>query len=314
MRTSAEPDFPIVDAHQHFWDLRRNYHPWLSDPAAIAFRYGDYSTLRRNYLPPDYLRDAGSNAIVTTVHMEAEWDPRDPVGETRWLEELQREHRLPGACVAQAWLDRDDVEAVLEAQAQHALVRGVRHKPRAAASPREAARGAPGSMDDPRWRRGYALLERFGFSFDLQTSWWHLDAACELARDFPRTTIILNHTGLPADRSAEGLADWRQAMASLAEQHNVCVKISGLGQRGQPWTLQANGPIVRDTIAIFVVERCMFASNYPVDGLCGSFETIFAGFRAAVRERSHAEQRMLFHDNAVRIYRLKTSAPEETST
>ena len=53
-------DFPIVDPHQHFWDLSRNYYPWLCDPKPVPFRYGDYSSLKRNYLPPDYLRDAGA--------------------------------------------------------------------------------------------------------------------------------------------------------------------------------------------------------------------------------------------------------------
>ena len=24
-------ELPIVDAHQHFWDLERNYLPWLCD-------------------------------------------------------------------------------------------------------------------------------------------------------------------------------------------------------------------------------------------------------------------------------------------
>jgi predicted TIM-barrel fold metal-dependent hydrolase len=52
-------DAPIVDPHQHFWDLGRNYHPWLCDPVPIAFRYGDYSAIKRNYLPADYRRDAG---------------------------------------------------------------------------------------------------------------------------------------------------------------------------------------------------------------------------------------------------------------
>ena len=51
--------FPIADAHQHFWDPRENYHPWLCDEPPIAFRYGDYSALRRPYLPADYLADAG---------------------------------------------------------------------------------------------------------------------------------------------------------------------------------------------------------------------------------------------------------------
>ena len=294
----------IVDPHQHFWDLERNYYPWLCDPQLIAFRYGDYEALRKSYFPADYRRDAGRNRIAMTVHVQADWNPRDPVGETRWLETLHLAHGLPTACVAHARLDQDDVEEVLSEHASRTLVRGIRHKPRAAERPDQAKRGLPGSMDDPRWRRGFALLQRLSLSFDLQTPWWHLDAACDLARDFPHTAIILNHTGLPGDRSAAGLSGWRAAMVGLARHANVFVKISGLGQRNRPWTLEANGPIIRDAIATFGVERCMFASNFPVDKLCGTFETIYAGFRAAVAHLPAAAQRGLFHDNAVRIYSL----------
>jgi predicted TIM-barrel fold metal-dependent hydrolase len=296
--------FPIVDAHHHFWDLKRNYYPWLCDREPIPFRYADYSALRKSYLPADYLRDVGSHRPAMTVHVEAEWDPRDPVGETRWLEETAATSGLPTACVAQAWLDRDDVEDVLAAQAAQSLVRGIRHKPRSAARPDSIERAVRGSMDDPRFRRGFALLERYGLSFDLQTPWWHLGAAVELAREFPNTSIIINHTALPTDRSVQALAGWRRAMDVAAQAPNVFLKISGLGQPGKPWTLADNGPIIRDAIAIFGVERCMFASNFPVDKLCAPFETIFAGFRAAVSDRPVSDQRMLFGANAVRIYRL----------
>jgi predicted TIM-barrel fold metal-dependent hydrolase len=299
----SEP-LEIVDPHQHFWDLARNYYPWLCDAAPIPFRYGDYSAIRRSYLPPDYLADAASVRVRKTVHVEAEWDRRDPAGETRWLEGVAQRYGLPTALVAHAKLDGEDAAEVLAAQAACPLVRGIRHKPAAAGSPAEARRGAPGSMDCPRWREGYALLARHGLSFDLQTPWWHLDAARDLARDFPATPIVINHTGLPSDRSTEGLAAWRQALARVAEASNTALKISGLGRCGQPWTVEANGPIVRDALAIFGVARCMFASNYPVDRLAGPFATIFAGFRAIVADRPAVEQRKLFHDNAVRIYRL----------
>ena len=159
-------------------------------------------------------------------------------------------------------------------------------------------------MDDPAWRRGYALLERFGWSFDLQTPWWHLSAAADLAADFPGIPIIVNHTGLPADRSDEGLAGWRSALAIVAAYRNVALKISGLGQKGQPWTLTANRQVIVDAITIFGVDRCMFASNFPVDRLVAPFSTIFHGFRAAVSDRPAADTRKLFHDNAVRLYRL----------
>jgi predicted TIM-barrel fold metal-dependent hydrolase len=298
-------ELAIIDAHQHFWDLERNYLPWLCDAPMIPFRYGDYSALRRSYLPRDYFRDAAGHDVVKTVYVETEWDPRDPVGETRWLQEIIAQTGFPHAIVAGARLDAPDVEAVLAGHAAFPQVRGIRHKPRAASSPGEVQIGAPGSMGDPAWRRGYALLDEYALSFDLQTPWWHLAEAAELARDFPKTQIILNHTGLPADRSAEALAGWRKAMQTLASQPNVAVKISGLGQPGQPWTVESNGPIVRDAISIFGVERCMFASNFPVDSLCADFDTIFTGFKAIVRDLTQVEQRELFSATATRIYRLE---------
>jgi predicted TIM-barrel fold metal-dependent hydrolase len=302
--TTEMPDLPIVDAHQHFWNLERNYYPWLCDPEPIPFRYGDYAALRHTYLPPDYRRDSAAFRVVKTIHMEAEWDRVDPVAETRFVESLHRKHGLPSACIGHAEFDRPNIVEVLAGHAQSPLMRGIRHKPKAVGDPRDAGRGAPGSMDDPAWRAGYAELERHGLSYDLQTPWWHLDAAADLASDFPRTTIIINHTGLPADRSAEGLASWRRALAAAARLPNICIKISGLGRCGQPWTVDANGPIIRDTVSIFGPDRCMFASNYPVDRLAGSFETIYRGFIAAVADRPYAEQLQLFHDNACRVYRL----------
>ena len=304
MAENSETDFPIVDPHQHFWDLGRNYYPWLCDPNTPPRRYGDITPLKRNYLPPDYLRDASALNIVKTVHVEALWDPADPAGETRWLEQVAAEYGYPHACIAAAPFMRDDIEAILAAHAKSRLTRGVRNFPAATQTSTQEARGAAGSMDDPKWRRGYALLEKYGFSYDLQTPWWHFDAAAALAADFPQTQIIIVHAGLPADRSAEGLAAWRAALETVAAQPNVAIKISGLGRPGLPWTLTANGAVIRDTINIFGPERAMFASNYPVDSLAGSFQMIYGGFRAAVSNRQIEERRMLFHDNAVRIYRL----------
>jgi predicted TIM-barrel fold metal-dependent hydrolase len=298
-------DLPIVDAHQHFWDPERNYLPWLCDEPPIAFRYGDYGALKRSYLPADYLRDAAGHEVIGTVHVETEWDPDDPVGETRWLQDIIAESGFPHAIVAQAHLDWPDVEAVLEAHCRYPRVRGIRHKPTAAASPAEMVAGAPGSMSDPAWRRGYARLQDHGLSFDLQAPWWHLGEAAALARDFPKTQTILNHTGLPADRSPEGIAGWREAMRTLAAEPNVAVKISGLGQPGRPWTVESNGPIVRETIEIFGVDRCMFASNFPVDGLCATLDTILSGFKEVVRDLPPADWQKLFCDNARRIYRIE---------
>jgi predicted TIM-barrel fold metal-dependent hydrolase len=64
---------------------------------------------------------------------------------------------------------------------------------------------------------------------------WHLVEAAEVARQFPGTRIVLNHTGFPWDRSEEGLAAWRRAMETLARQPNVFLKVSEVGLKDAPW-------------------------------------------------------------------------------
>src|SRR5207237_724480 len=139
----------------------------------------------------------------------------DPVAETRWLASVRRRHGRPTVAVAHAALERDDAEAVLAAHAAFDFVRGIRQKPE------------PGQMSDARWRRGYAWLARHRLSYDLQAPCGLFAEAAALARDFPDTPIVVNHTGLPVDRSEAGLAAWRRALETVAAPPNVALKISG---------------------------------------------------------------------------------------
>ena len=220
------------------------------------------------------------------VYVEAEWDPRDPLGEMDFVAEVRREGGFPTVAIAQAWLHEDDCAKVLEGQARHSFVRGIRHKPK------------PGMMDDPRWRAGYRRLAPFGLHFELQAPWRQLDEAARLARDFPETLIVLNHTGLPLDNE---LAGWRESMAPLARCQNVAVKISGLGN------VTRKRDVVLATLELFGTQRAMFASNFPVDSLRASFSAIFSEFDAITSAFAPAERRALFHDNAVRIYRMENA-------
>lgn len=296
-RRGALPPF-IVDAHHHVWDTRLGRHPWLCEEPPIHFRYGDYSAIRRPYLPADYRNDAAPIGIAASVYVETEWRDYDPAGEMDWVAALMDREGLPSVAVAQAWLDRPDRATVLEGHAARGFVRSVRHKPRANPAPG----GPPGAMADAEWRAGFALLAPLGLRFDLQTPWWHLGEARALAEAFPSTRIVLNHAGLPSDRSREGIAGWRSAITTLAGAPNVAVKISGIGQPGRSWTAEANREVVSTTIDLFGVERCMFASNFPVDSLCGTFEEIFGGFAEIVAAFSEHERHALFAGNAMRTY------------
>ncbi len=306
---SSRYDGPIVDAHQHFWDPLHNPHPWLEPDVLVPFRYGDYSALKRPYLPADYREDSRGFDVRHTVYVEAEWDPTDPVGETRYVSNLARRHGLPTVIVAQAWMDRADVADVLAAQAEFPLVRGVRHKPAGAASPQERAAGHRTAMRDERWRAGYALLEDLDLSFDLQTGWWNLSDAYDLATAFPGIQVVVDHAALPADRSRDGLRRWREAIEEVAAAPNVALKVSGLGDPAHAWTVERNAPVVDQAIEVFGADRVMFASNFPVDGLCATFADIYDGFLAMTPGLDPAAQHALFYGNAMRIYRIAGASP-----
>jgi predicted TIM-barrel fold metal-dependent hydrolase len=297
---------PIIDAHHHIWDLAANRHPWLQEEPPIPFRYGDYRALRRDYMPADFRRDAAAQNVVATVYMEAEHDPADPLRETRWVHAVAARDGLPDAMAGAAFLDRPDAAEVIRAQAAMPLVRSLRHKPKgvARAAEYDPAHRIPGSMRCPAWRAGYRHLADRGLHFELQTPWWHLADAAELARDFPGTLIILNHLGLPADRSEAGLAGWRAAMARLAEAPNIRVKLSGCCVPGRRWTPELQAPVVLEAIRLFGAARCMVASNFPVDGLLSTYDEVTGGFRALIAPLPEAEQRRILHGTAAETYRI----------
>lgn len=122
---------PIVDAHHHLWQLSGGplYYPWLQDAEPHEFFLGDYASLKRDYLPPDYRRDAAGHDVVKTVHVEAESSREQQVAETRWLSELNTRYGVPNAIVAHAWFHTPNAEEILAQQKAFLLVRGIRSKP-----------------------------------------------------------------------------------------------------------------------------------------------------------------------------------------
>lgn len=296
-------DGPIIDAHHHFWDLQANRYPWLAADTLVPHRYGDYSAIKRNYLPADYLRDSANHDLAGSIYVEAEWAPDDPLGETRYVTQLASATGRPNAMVAQAWLDHADAASLLAAQSRFALVRSVRHKP---GSPDAYGRTL---MSHRAWRDGYGQLADNGLHFDLQAPWQHLAEAAVLARDFPDTLLIVNHAGVPGDRSAASLHGWGDALRSLSRYPNTVVKVSGLCEAGKPWSVEANRPVMARLRATFGAQRLMFGSNFPVDGMFLSLDALLTGFKRLVADWAPAEQRAFFHDTAMRVYRPQLSPP-----
>jgi predicted TIM-barrel fold metal-dependent hydrolase len=147
-----------------------------------------------------------------------------------------------------------------------------------------------------------AALNKLDLIYDLSTTWEGMDGAYKMAGLFPDLQIVLGHAGLPLERSDEYFADWKEAITRLAGAPNVVAKISGLGMADHDWTTDSIRPWVMGVIEAFGVERCMFATNWPVDKLFSSYQTVVDAYRTIISDLSPSEQNALMWENAVRCY------------
>jgi predicted TIM-barrel fold metal-dependent hydrolase len=146
-------------------------------------------------------------------------------------------------------------------------------------------------------------LGRFGLSWDLRVPFWHLEEAAALLRQVPEVPVVVNHLGLPLDRSPEALLAWRRGLAALAAQPQTVLKISELGLHGGRWDAESNRAVIRDAVAIFGMGRCMFASNLPVSSLSVTLDGLINTVLAALPQATQAEIDGIFAGNAQRFYR-----------
>ena len=287
-------DFEFIDAHVHFYDLG---HPTLSyawlQPEFVHPVIGNIDAIKTyRYRFENYEAETRFAGVIGAVHVQAALGSADPAQESEFVNEQLSEDSLPVMLVGDARMQDDDVEATLARHAAHANFRGIR----------DFAVGD--YLVDPDFHRGYALLEKFDMSYDLDATWEDLAKARDLALKFPGIDLILGHAGFPQERTAAYFDAWKSGLGTMAEAPNTACKISGLGMVDQRWTAESLRPWVMGCIEAFGIDRCMFATNWPVDRLFSSYGDVVDAYREIVDDLTPAEQRSLFVDNARRWYRF----------
>lgn len=327
-----EPDLPMIDAHHHlFGEVTDTHYYRLSDfERDLAGGHRIFKTVYVEAFEPgwhktgpEHLRPVGE---VETIVKSAATPLRTRLGQCE----------LAAGIVAHADLTRGcAVAEVLEAHlaAAQGRLRGVRqmiahddglvgqfirHMPRAHL------------LTDTDFRAGFSRLQSYGLSFDVWGFHHQLDELIQLADSFPETTIVLDHAGgllgVAEHRSNREavLPHWKARLRKLAERVNVCVKIGGMGtphsgfgfeHDPKPGTsaqlAQAWWPLIETCITAFGTQRCMFESNFPVDGQSCGYTELWNAFKLATRAMSPDERNDLFYRTACRVYRLD-SVPGST--
>ena len=287
------PDF--VDAHVHFYDMNHpdlHYAHWQPDVVHPTLGTQTRKLAERDWLAEDFIAVSRAANVTKAVHVQAAIGSADPVKETEWLQAAADRTGFPQAIVAYADLRDPNAEAVLERHCAFPNMRGIR----------DFSHGD--YLTAPDFRRGFALMEKYCLVASVAVEWRDMENLANLARAFPNVPIVLDHAGLPAERTPEYFANWRRGMRTAARADNVICKISGLGMGDNHWTVDSIRPYVLACIETFGTERSLFATNWPVDSLWSGYDAIPSAYDEITRAFSDSEREALFSANAERLYRV----------
>ena len=126
----------------------------------------------------------------------------------------------------------------------------------------------------------------------------------DLAIKFPNIPIIIDHAGVPTERTAEYFNNWKIGIQKAAEAPNIFCKISGLGMADYQWTTDSIKPWVLHCIESFTPKRSLFATNWPVDKLFSNYETIVNAYDKITLPFSKSERELMFSKNAETLYNI----------
>jgi predicted TIM-barrel fold metal-dependent hydrolase len=277
----------IVDTHQHLWDKDLFHYSWLDT----------IPQLNRSFRMSDYLAATKGLDVVKSLHLEADVDEPYMLDETRHLLALadQPDNPLEGI-VACGRPENEDFKSYLDAIGGHARLKGIR---------RVLHTQPDGVGQGVTFLKNVAALPDYGLSFDICVLARQLPIAIKLISSCPDVIFILDHCGVPQVKE-RNLDPWRLHITEIAKFPNVSCKISGLVAYADPqsWTAEDLRPFIDHAIGSFGWDRVMFGSDWPVCTLSASYRQWVEALQAITQGAGEVNQRKLFHDNAVRVYRL----------
>jgi L-fuconolactonase len=280
----------VVDAHVHLWDpARSDWYPYLARPQGHGA--ADSSRMCRRFDVETYRGEAARWNVEKLVNVAAATG-RCSIDETIELDANARARGGPDAIVGGLPPTDTVAEAVelLDRQMTAARFRGVRRM-----GPLEAP------LPDPAVLR---VLQERQLVFELMTHPDQLRAAATQLTGCGDLMVVVEHTGWPRSTSDDERALWRigiDALAGLGD--NVLCKLSGLAMPLGSMRAADVAPWLEYAIDAFGVDRCMFASNFPVDSMYGTFDDLYAGFSTVTESLDDESRDKLFARNAERVYR-----------
>jgi predicted TIM-barrel fold metal-dependent hydrolase len=280
---------PIIDTHQHLWDLSLFRLPWLEGGGK----------LQQSFVMNDYFQATEGLNVVKTVYMEVDVAEDQLVQEAEYVLDLcQRDDNPMVGAVIGARPTSTDFPAYVKRFAASPYIKGVRRVLHGGGTPE-------GTCLQPNFVESIRLLGEHGLRFDICLPSTQLLEGAALADLCPNTRFVLDHCG-NANVQVKEREQWRRDIAEVAKRENVVCKISGIVASANPdnWTPDDLAPIILHCAEVFGKDRLIFASDWPVCTLAASLSQWVNALKTIVQDWTEMDQRKLFHDNALRFYEL----------
>lgn len=278
-----------IDAHVHFWQFGHNENMWIAENIAA---------LQRDFTP-NMLRPLCQKAGIEGVVL-VQASPSN--SETQSM--LQLAANDPFILGVVGWVNLEHSEAELDATLNrlhlNPLLKGIRaHPPRQFDSK---------WLQDPIVVCGYRRLIQHRIPCDFIVNCTQLTQTLSVLNQLPGLTAIIDHGGRPFVYTGRPGA-WETDIREIARRTDAYIKVSGLVERaGVEWTTDTLRPWIEILLDAFGASRLMFASNWPVVTLMGTYERWWSSINEVVDKLGldEAEHERLFGGTAAQVYKIET--------
>ncbi|QZT36667.1 amidohydrolase family protein [Halosquirtibacter xylanolyticus] len=275
---------PRIDSHQHFWKYDTQKHAWISDEMSI---------LKKDYFPADLKPCLEAIEFDGCVAVQADQSE----DETKFLIALSETDRFVRGVVG--WVDfrAEDIEERLAYYKNYPVVKGFRH----------VVQDEPDDAfllgDD--FMRGIALLEKYGYTYDILILEKHLKVAEKFITAFPNQPFVIDHIAKPNIKE-KSIDTWKADMQAIAKHKNVYCKLSGMVTEADwsNWNDDDLIPYIDATIETFGADRVMIGSDWPVCTLGGSYQRVMGVVMDRINLLSETDQEAILGGNAIKFYNL----------
>jgi L-fuconolactonase len=274
-----------IDAHQHYWSLRRGDYAWLT-PSDVG--------LYRDFTPDDLSPELVECAVHATVLVQAA--PTE--GESRFLLDLARRHPSIGGVVGWTDFEANDVAERISRLVRdgQGMLKGLR--------PMVQDIGDPDWLDRDSLDGAFEAMIANDLAFDALVTPRHLCALERRLRRHPQLRAVIDHAGKP-DIAGARAGPWAELLEQLAHSTKVHCKLSGLLTQAKPGAGVAElDAFVARIFSCFGAGRVMWGSDWPVVTLRARYREWLEMSLELVRRHAAGAEDVVFGTNAVRFYRL----------